>query len=97
MDWSGGDLVWYFDQNIGHPLPGEIQEVHHAAQVIIVQTLINGKVSKLSSRGSGFSECINLRFRFEWKEKKKYQMYDFLKKKKKKNKNYVCFEQKIKR
>lgn len=45
MEWSEGDLVW-FDPNLGHPLPGEIQEVHHAAQVIIVQALINGKVSK---------------------------------------------------
>lgn len=44
MEWSEGDLVW-FDTNIGHPLPGEIQEVHRAAQVIIVQAVINGKVS----------------------------------------------------
>lgn len=44
MEWSEGDLIW-FDPNIGHPLPGEIQEVHRAAQVIIVQALINGKVS----------------------------------------------------
>lgn len=46
MEWSEGDLVW-FETNIGHPLPGEIQEVHHAAQVIIVQALINGKVSRM--------------------------------------------------
>lgn len=44
MEWSEGDLVW-FDPGLGHPLPGEIQEVHRAAQVIIVQALINGKVS----------------------------------------------------
>lgn len=44
MEWTEGDLVW-FDPNIGHPLPGEIQEVHRAAQVIIVQAVINGKVS----------------------------------------------------
>lgn len=44
MEWNEGDLVW-FETNIGHPLPGEIQEVHQAAQVIIVQALINGKVS----------------------------------------------------
>lgn len=44
MEWSEGDLIW-FDPSIGHPLPGEIQEVHRAAQVIIVQALINGKVS----------------------------------------------------
>ncbi|KAG4077223.1 hypothetical protein HA402_005278 [Bradysia odoriphaga] len=42
MEWSEGDLVW-FDPGLGHPLPGEIQEVHRAAQVIIVQALINGK------------------------------------------------------
>lgn len=42
MDWSTGDLVW-FDPGLGHPLPGEILEVHRAAQVIIVQALINGK------------------------------------------------------
>lgn len=46
MEWSEGDLVW-FDPGLGHPLPGEIQEVHRAAQVIIVQALINGKVSLL--------------------------------------------------
>lgn len=44
MDWSTGDLVW-FDPSIGHPLPGEILEVHRAAQVIIVQAMINGKVN----------------------------------------------------
>lgn len=44
MDWSTGDLVW-FDPGLGHPLPGEILEVHRAAQIIIVQALINGKVS----------------------------------------------------
>lgn len=44
MEWKEGDLVW-FNPSIGHPLPGEIQEVHQAAQVIIVQALINGKVS----------------------------------------------------
>ncbi|XP_058837161.1 unconventional myosin-XV [Topomyia yanbarensis] len=42
MDWTTGDLVW-FDPGLGHPLPGEILEVHRAAQVIIVQALINGK------------------------------------------------------
>ncbi|XP_059608839.1 unconventional myosin-XV [Phlebotomus argentipes] len=42
MDWNEGDLVW-FDPGLGHPLPGEIQEVHRAAQVIIVQAVINGK------------------------------------------------------
>ncbi|XP_055693638.1 unconventional myosin-XV isoform X1 [Lutzomyia longipalpis] len=42
MEWNEGDLVW-FDPGLGHPLPGEIQEVHRAAQVIIVQAVINGK------------------------------------------------------
>uniref|UniRef100_A0A182P8S6 Uncharacterized protein n=1 Tax=Anopheles epiroticus TaxID=199890 RepID=A0A182P8S6_9DIPT len=45
MDWSTGDLVW-FDPGLGHPLPGEIQEVHRAAQMIIVQALINGKACR---------------------------------------------------
>lgn len=44
MDWSEGDLVW-FDPGMGHPIPGEIQEVHRAAQVIVVQAVIKGKVS----------------------------------------------------
>lgn len=44
MEWSEGDLVW-FDPGLGHPLPGEIEEVHRAAQVIVVQALINGKVN----------------------------------------------------
>lgn len=47
MEWSTGDLVW-FDHGLGHPLPGEIQEVHRAAQVIVVQALINGKVNNAS-------------------------------------------------
>lgn len=42
MDWIEGDLVW-FDPGLGHPIPGEIQEVHRAAQVIVVQALIKGK------------------------------------------------------
>ncbi|XP_037727634.1 unconventional myosin-XV isoform X1 [Drosophila subpulchrella] len=42
MDWAEGDLVW-FDPGMGHPIPGEIQEVHRAAQVIVVQALIKGK------------------------------------------------------
>lgn len=47
MEWSEGDLVW-FDPGLGHPLPGEILEAHRAAQVLIVQALINGKVICLS-------------------------------------------------
>lgn len=48
MDWAEGDLVW-FDPGVGHPIPGEIQEVHRAAQVIVVQAMIKGKVSVSSS------------------------------------------------
>lgn len=47
MDWAEGDLVW-FDPGVGHPIPGEIQEVHRAAQVIVVQAMIKGKVSVLA-------------------------------------------------
>lgn len=48
MDWAEGDLVW-FDPGVGHPIPGEIQEVHRAAQVIVVQAMIKGKVSRRST------------------------------------------------
>lgn len=48
MDWTEGDLVW-FDPGVGHPIPGEIQEVHRAAQIIVVQALIKGKVCTLKS------------------------------------------------
>lgn len=60
MEWSEGDLVW-FETNIGHPLPGEIQEVHRAAQVIIVQALINGKVS-------GFLDVLSYLYKY-WRLK----------------------------
>jgi myosin XV len=39
-----GDLVW-FDAGFGFPLPGEIIEVHRAAQIIIVSAVVDGKVS----------------------------------------------------
>lgn len=45
MEWNQGDLVWFDPGGLGHPLPGEIQEVHRAAQVIVVQAVINGKVN----------------------------------------------------
>lgn len=48
MEWSQGNLVWFDPGGLGHPLPGEIQEVHQAAQIIVVQAVINGKVSFLS-------------------------------------------------
>lgn len=41
-----GDLVW-FDAGFNFPLPGEIVEVHRAAQIVIVSTVIDGKVSKV--------------------------------------------------
>ena len=45
MEWNQGDLVWFDPGGLGHPLPGEIQEVHQAAQIIVVQAVINGKVN----------------------------------------------------
>lgn len=45
MEWSQGNLVWFDPGGLGHPLPGEIQEVHQAAQIIVVQAVINGKVN----------------------------------------------------
>lgn len=74
MEWSEGDLVW-FDPNIGHPLPGEIQEVHQAAQVIIVQALINGKVSTIleiefiSIEYQRMKFLEKLRVVFKWRER----------------------------
>ena len=44
-EFKPGDLVW-FEPGIGFPLPGEIQEVHKAAQIVIVTALIDGKVRK---------------------------------------------------
>lgn len=43
-DFKPGDLVW-FEAGIGYPLPGEILEVHEAAQIIIVGATIDGKVN----------------------------------------------------
>lgn len=48
MDWTtfkSGDLVWFDPNNNGFHIPGEIQEVHHAAQVLTVDAVIDGKVS----------------------------------------------------
>ena len=47
-DFKPGDLVW-FEPGVGFPLPGEILEVHTAAQIIIVAASIDGKVMKISS------------------------------------------------
>lgn len=47
MDWQSfksGDLVWFDPNNSGFHIPGEIQEVHVAAQVLIVGAFIDGKV-----------------------------------------------------
>lgn len=43
MEWAEGALVW-FDPGVGHSLPGEVMEYHKAAQVLIIQAVINGKV-----------------------------------------------------
>jgi hypothetical protein len=48
MDWQSfksGDLVWFDPNGSGFHIPGEIQEVHNAAQVLIVGAFIDGKVS----------------------------------------------------
>lgn len=42
-DFKLGDLVW-FEPGVGLPLPGEVLEVHTAAQIIIVGATIDGKV-----------------------------------------------------
>lgn len=44
LDLKPGDLVW-FEPGIGFPLPGEIQEVHDAAQIVIIAATIDGKVN----------------------------------------------------
>lgn len=44
LDFKPGDLVW-FEPGIGFPLPGEIQEVHDAAQIVIIAATIDGKVN----------------------------------------------------
>jgi hypothetical protein len=48
QEFKPGDLVW-FEAGLGFPLPGEIQEVHRAAQIIIVTAVIDGKVNYLIS------------------------------------------------
>lgn len=45
QEFKPGDLVW-FEPGIGFPLPGEIQEVHRAAQIIIVSASVDGKVKQ---------------------------------------------------
>lgn len=44
LNLQQGDFVW-FDAGFGFPLPGEIVEVHRAAQIVIVSAIIDGKVS----------------------------------------------------
>lgn len=43
-----GDLVW-FEPGIGFPLPGEVLEIHEAAQITVIGTSIDGKVRLLSN------------------------------------------------
>lgn len=45
QEFKPGDLVW-FEAGLGFPLPGDIQEVHKAAQIVIVTAFIDGKVRK---------------------------------------------------
>jgi hypothetical protein len=45
LNLQAGDLVW-FDAGVSYPLPGEIVEVHRAAQIVIVSATIDGKVSQ---------------------------------------------------
>ena len=44
LNLQPGDFVW-FDAGFGFSLPGEIVEVHRAAQIVIVSAIIDGKVS----------------------------------------------------
>jgi myosin XV len=46
-EFKPGDLVW-FEAGLGFPLPGEIQEVHKAAQIVIVTAFIDGKVRNVN-------------------------------------------------
>lgn len=39
-----GDLVW-FEPGIGFPLPGEVLEIHEAAQICVIGTTFDGKVA----------------------------------------------------
>lgn len=48
-----GDLVW-FEPGIGFPLPGEVLEIHEAAQITVIGTSIDGKVRKYFNT-TGFS------------------------------------------
>ncbi|CRK99256.1 CLUMA_CG012669, isoform A [Clunio marinus] len=44
---NAGDLVW-FESGLGYPVPGEIKEVHGAAQIVLVESksenLVEGKI-----------------------------------------------------
>lgn len=48
INFNPGDLVW-FEPGIGFPLPGEVLEIHTAAQIIIIAASVDGKVKKLNS------------------------------------------------
>lgn len=61
MEWTPGSLVW-FDPGVGHSLPGEVIETHKAAQVIIIQALINGKVTFLYIVIYFLGNCDTLEF-----------------------------------
>lgn len=46
INFNPGDLVW-FEPGIGFPLPGEVLEVHTAAQIIIIAAVVDGKVKNV--------------------------------------------------
>lgn len=43
IDFKPGDSVWV-EPGVGFPLPGEVLEVHTAAQIIIIAAFVDGKV-----------------------------------------------------
>lgn len=43
-NFKPGDLVWFESGTEEYSLPGEILEVHEAAQIIIIESVIEGKV-----------------------------------------------------
>lgn len=45
IELKPGDSVW-FEPGVGFPLPGEVLEVHTAAQIIIIAAFVEGKVNK---------------------------------------------------
>lgn len=44
-EFEPGQLVW-FDPGLGYSLPGEVTEFSKPAQVVTVQAVVSGKVSR---------------------------------------------------